>query len=180
MLARKTTGFEPLGTDVDGRVYYALTPRLIEEDRYRPSGWARGVVIWGRAMEGQTDDEDMPAMVERWMIVDSAADVQRLARWVTYRWRDLHNKLEWEEYEAAKAGGEKSNITNGSPAAPAAPLDDSDSDLSPAPDDSLLQLLNMKPPKPDSKTVEYEGYRLEFALAGTAKFLEVLEGFTTR
>lgn len=85
--ARKLTRFQALGLDAGDRKYFFLTPRLIEEERYRPSGWARGLYIFGR---GFSWDDSLPQAVERWMRVDSSAELLKLGHWLGY---DLHRKL---------------------------------------------------------------------------------------
>lgn len=87
---RKNNRFTPLGLDSQDRKYYFLTPRLIDEERYRPgpSSWARTVYIFGK---GFPWDDSLPQAVERWMRVDSAEELKMLGRWIAW---ELHNKLE--------------------------------------------------------------------------------------
>ncbi|EKD00690.1 hypothetical protein A1Q2_04882 [Trichosporon asahii var. asahii CBS 8904] len=87
---RKATRFAPIGLDAQGRKYYYLTPRLIDEERYRPgpSSWARTLYIFG---EGFPWDESLPTAVERWMRVESSEDLRKLSMWTGW---ELFNKLD--------------------------------------------------------------------------------------
>lgn len=203
-LARKAMRFEPLGVDLDGRVYYSLTARQIEEERYRPSFWARGVLIWGRGW-GQEDDE-VPNLVERWMIVNNGEDLRALSSYLAYRWRTAYDemeqaaKLEAEKTEAAKKKGGKKTPLNRTPSRNGAgpgrstPAQrrastngraivngddsDSDSDLSSPPEDDLRELLEQLDPPgytPSMDKIKEDQFKLETAVQDVAMFVEALE-----
>lgn len=108
---RKVMRFAPLGTDSDGRVYYALTPRLIHEERYRPSGWTKGVMVWGPSIEGQDSPDGLPWQVERWMYFNTADDTRQLGLWLAYM-----NRKQVKDMEKAAAAG--NGDVNGVPKTP--------------------------------------------------------------
>lgn len=81
-LGRRAVRHEPLGVDLDGRVYYSLNPRPIDEDGRVPTGWASGLLVWGNvpvAIEG------IPAVVERWSHFGKSAAVKQLVKWLEWR-----------------------------------------------------------------------------------------------
>lgn len=176
-LARKAMRFEPLGMDLDGRVYYTLTAREIDRDRYRPSFWARGVLIWGR---GWREDDDVPALVERWMVVNTAEDIRTLARYIGYRWRTRSDDMREAEEAAKKTPKAKATPRPSLKKTPskangvANRYDSDDSELSSPPDD-LLELLHPPGYEPSRETVEAEQCRLESNLMEAAMFVEALE-----
>ncbi|BEI85492.1 hypothetical protein CcaverHIS002_0508930 [Cutaneotrichosporon cavernicola] len=190
-LARKSMRFEPLGVDLDGRVYYSLSAREIDRERYRPSFWARGVLIWGRGW-GREDD-DIPTLVERWMVANTSVDLLAVTRYLTYRWRTKYGEMKLAAEEAvkeeAKKKGKKTpkatprrpslkqtlssrNMANG--ANKANGYDSDDSELSSPPDDLLEQLT---PPgyEPSMQMLEYEQFKLESNMRDVTMFVEALE-----
>jgi hypothetical protein len=160
--------FEPLGTDLDGRVYYALTAREIDRDRYRPSFWARGVLVWGR---GWRADDDVPALVERWMIANTSEDIRALANYIGYRWRTRSDEMREAEAKTPKAKAKRPSLKKTPSKANGY---DSDSELSSPPDD-LLELLHPPGYEPSRETLEAEQCRLEMNLLEAAMFVEALE-----
>ncbi|CAK9781127.1 hypothetical protein CC85DRAFT_282507 [Cutaneotrichosporon oleaginosum] len=183
-LARKAMRFEPLGTDLDGRIYYTLTAREIDRERYRPGFWARGVLIWGRGW-GQEED-DIPALVERWMIVNSGEDLRALAKYIAYRWRTKHSELEAAEEEAAKAKKKTKATPKSTPRRPSLKqtasgrkaavngYDSDDSELSSPPDD-LLELLDPPGYEPSAEILQEEQFKLESGIGEVAMLVEALE-----
>lgn len=94
VLARKNMRFEPIGTDLDGRVYYFMTPRVLEEnDRRAPTGWASGLLVWGRGVESEASAangaaaDELPPMVERWTHFGKSETVRQLSKWLAWRFR---------------------------------------------------------------------------------------------
>ncbi|TXT08975.1 hypothetical protein VHUM_02449 [Vanrija humicola] len=92
VLARKNMRFEPIGTDLDGRVYYFMTPRVLEEnDRRAPTGWASGLLVWGRGVESETANgaaaDELPPMVERWTHFGKSETARQLSKWLAWRFR---------------------------------------------------------------------------------------------
>jgi len=83
--------FQPLGSDYDGRTYYALShPPLPSKkpslpDRARFANLAYCVFVWGRKPQdallanGEDDDD-----VEGWWGFGEADDIRRLAKWRSY------------------------------------------------------------------------------------------------
>ncbi|KAK8864575.1 hypothetical protein IAR55_001825 [Kwoniella newhampshirensis] len=92
-LGRIALRHEPLGRDVDGRIYYALTPRHVNSDGRPPSGWASGLLVWGIGVPGKTDQgDDLPVSTERWNHFGKSKDVTQLIKYV-----------EWKYEQAAEA-----------------------------------------------------------------------------
>ncbi|WVQ67296.1 uncharacterized protein L199_005491 [Kwoniella botswanensis] len=87
-LARRALRHEPLGIDLDGRIYYALAPREIDDDVRPPLGWASGLLVWGIGVEAKTGEEtDLPVSVERWSHFGKSQDVKLLVQWVEWRFK---------------------------------------------------------------------------------------------
>lgn len=192
---RKLMRFSSLGTDLDGRVYFALTPRLLDDERYNPTGWTRGVMVWGPGIDGQNADA-RPWQVERWSHFSTAKDVGDLARWVRDRFLKEIRRL--EEVQAAKPPSKKA-LANGTSANGTRPplsnrrstfegvraskledeLDNSDaeSELSAAPStrDDLLALLDPEGYEPSVEAVGERMAQLFYELKQVDYMLEVLE-----
>jgi len=100
--ARKQTKFAPLGTDPDGRIYFALTPRLIDEERYRPTGWTRGIMVWGPGIEEHAAQDELPTRIPRWSHISTAVDARQLAKWLGWRVRKAIRVAEAEEAQREK------------------------------------------------------------------------------
>ncbi|WVQ74006.1 hypothetical protein IAR50_003587 [Cryptococcus sp. DSM 104548] len=78
--------FESLGTDLDGRIYYALSHRPVTDDTRPPVGWGTGLIIWGPAVEGRVSEEDnLPASVQRWTHFGRAKEVKELHTWLKWK-----------------------------------------------------------------------------------------------
>ncbi|KAL7423717.1 hypothetical protein Q5752_001299 [Cryptotrichosporon argae] len=116
VLASLAPRYEPLGTDVHGRIYYLLTPRVIDDRAPRgPTGWASGVLVWGRGVEkpkvalpapvkkvkkaataaapaeattnnGDDSVDQLPPAVDRWTHFGTSDVVKQLERWVDNRY----------------------------------------------------------------------------------------------
>lgn len=90
-LALRAPRHEPLGVDLDGRVYYCLAQRAIDDDSRAPIGWASGLLVWGVGLPTKSDvpmdEDDLPIMVERWCHFGQSADVKQLVKWIEYRTR---------------------------------------------------------------------------------------------
>ncbi|GMK55244.1 hypothetical protein CspeluHIS016_0203000 [Cutaneotrichosporon spelunceum] len=183
-LARKSMRFEALGVDLDGRVYYSLSARELDRERYRPGFWARGVLIWGRGW-GREDD-DVPALVERWMVVNTGEDLHTLAGYLGYRWRSKYHEMEVATEEAAKEAKKKGKkapkVTPRRPSLKQTPstrkaangYESDDSELSSPPDD-LLEQLNPPGYEPSREMFESEHFKLEQNVRDVAIFVEALE-----
>lgn len=186
-------------------MYYSLTARSIDGDRYRPSFWTRGVLIWGRGWEQEGDE--VPNLVERWMIVNTSEGLRQLSDYLAYRWRtkvaEMEQAAEEAEKETAKGkrGGKKTplkrtpshNNANGSSSARSIPAQrrtsipngnddddgsDSDSDLSTPPDEDIRELLEQLDPPgytPSMDKIKDEQFKLELAVADVGTFVEALE-----
>ena len=85
-LARRCPRFEILGVDQDGRTYYALTPRVVEDEGRPPLGWASGLLVYGR---GIRDEEDLPTSTDRWCHFGKSGAVKQLAKWVEWRAKEV-------------------------------------------------------------------------------------------
>lgn len=183
-LARKAMRFEALGTDLDGRVYYALTPRELDRERYRPTFWARGVLIWGQGWGGE---DDVPAMVERWMVVNTGEDLRALALHLTYRWCTKCDEMvvaaEEVAKEEAKKKGKKTpkatprtslKQTLSGRKALANGYESDDSELS-SPPDNLLEQLDPPGYEPSMEKIKDEQFRLEQGVHEVALMVEALE-----
>ena len=76
---------------MDGRVYYCLTQRTIDDDSRAPVGWASGLLVWGIGVTPKADVsidvDDLPVMVERWCHFGQSGDVKQLVKWIEYRTR---------------------------------------------------------------------------------------------
>lgn len=80
--------FEPLGTDLDGRIYYALSHRPVENDTKAPIGWGTGILIWGPAVAGKVSgDDNLPHSIERWSHFGKSKDVKPLVKWLEWRYK---------------------------------------------------------------------------------------------
>ncbi|WWC62148.1 uncharacterized protein I303_104740 [Kwoniella dejecticola CBS 10117] len=86
-LARRALRYEPLGVDLDGRVYYLLAPRVIEDEGRPPLGWASGLMVWGQGVEGKPESSGLPASVERWSHFGKASNVALLIKWIEWRYK---------------------------------------------------------------------------------------------
>lgn len=89
--------FGPLGTDDEGRIYYALshptTPpsknkRKLLAERDSLDNWAYFVFVWGKrpadASDDGNDDDDDDNM-ERWWAFNTPKSVRALSKWLTMR-----------------------------------------------------------------------------------------------
>ena len=81
-LARRFPRFEILGVDMDGRTYYALTPRVVEDEGRPPLGWASGLLVFGKGVQ---DEEDLPVSADRWCHFGKSTAVKQLAKWMEWR-----------------------------------------------------------------------------------------------
>jgi hypothetical protein len=194
--ARKQTKFAPLGTDPDGRIYYALTPRLVDEERYRPSGWTRGVMVWGPGVDAHAAEDDLPTRVPRWSYFSTAADARQLHKWLDWRVRGAVRNAEAEEATRAKDAKKTPKKANGAATATTTPNGkatprlvsdgprrksdddgwDAESELSDAPEttEDLLALLDPPGYMPGADKAR-EGVALVAAVEQVAALLEVLE-----
>ncbi|ORY32872.1 hypothetical protein BCR39DRAFT_464322, partial [Naematelia encephala] len=93
-LSRRLLRHEPLGLDLDGRIYYCLTPRAIDDDSRPPLGWASGLLVWGIGVprpasvkEIPDTEDDLPISVERWSHFGKSSQVKLLIKWIEYRFR---------------------------------------------------------------------------------------------
>ena len=88
-LGKRALRFEPLGTDLDGRIYYCLTPRSIEVDGGRPpQAWASGLLVWGRGVPALPGtDEELPEETERWSHFGKSASMHQLIKWLEWTFK---------------------------------------------------------------------------------------------
>lgn len=77
--ARQALRHEYLGMDKQGRKYLCLAIRPIEENGRPPTGWASGLLVYGK---GIVDTEDLPASSPRWSHFGKSESVKQLAKWV--------------------------------------------------------------------------------------------------
>ncbi|KAL1411450.1 hypothetical protein Q8F55_002406 [Vanrija albida] len=207
VLARKNMRFEPVGTDLDGRVYYFMTPRVLEEnDRRAPSGWASGLLVWGRGVELETANgavgaDDLPPIVERWTHFGKSETVRQLSKWLGWRFR---RHVATMAPAVKPKTPKKKKSTDATPSKPSVSRknsvlevviparknsastpngvkreddgDESDSDLSSAPDeDDLLALLNPEGYAASAEAVKEQGAALTQRVDEVAEWLAVLE-----
>ncbi len=89
VLGHRSLRHGALGTDLDGRVYYVLSPRSIDDDARPPSGWASGLLVWGigvpRKPEVEADGDELPIQVERWSHFGKSGEVKQLVKWIEWR-----------------------------------------------------------------------------------------------
>lgn len=80
---------EPLGVDLDGRTYWALNIRPVDDDARPPVAWGSGLLVWGIGVppkpNAPLDEDELPMMVERWCHFGKSADVRQLVKWIEYR-----------------------------------------------------------------------------------------------
>lgn len=112
-LARRSVRYTgPLGTDTEGRAYYLLTPRVVEEYGRPPVGWASGLVCWGigggpdiapaesaaakgnrtqtpskgrgdeKGAENDGEEDELPVTTERWSHFGTSDHIAQLAKWL--------------------------------------------------------------------------------------------------
>jgi hypothetical protein len=87
--------FSPVGSDMDGRLYYILSPQKVkklpaEGERDNLRRWAWFVAVWGTPLE---DDEDEDRS-ERWFGISDPTEIKHTSKWLMAR--ALH-----DEYDAA-------------------------------------------------------------------------------
>lgn len=104
----------PLGIDVDGRVYYCLAHRPVDDDTRPPHGWASGLLVWGVGLppkpDAALDEDELPPMVERWCHFGQSADVRQLVKWLEYKTRKA---VEATQPTKPKATPGTSKVANG-------------------------------------------------------------------
>lgn len=186
--------FEPLGTDLDGRIYYALSHRPVDNDSKAPIGWGTGILIWGPAVAGKvTEDDNLPHSIERWSHFGKSKDVKPLIKWLEWRYK--------KAVESAKPNG--TATATHEDASPDDTLTQSisqlashvrsqkhvrhekdddassaSSGLTPPPTSSreeMMALINPRNYTPSAETLEDRGKSLTSRLGDVAEWLEVLE-----
>ncbi|RXK39312.1 hypothetical protein M231_03391 [Tremella mesenterica] len=89
-LSHRASRFEPLGVDLDGRVYYVLSQRLVDEEGSRPPvGWASGLMVWGKGVPSKCEGlaDSLPADMERWSYFGRSNSTTQLVKWLTWRYK---------------------------------------------------------------------------------------------
>ena len=88
-LSRRALRHEPLGEDLDGRIYFVLSPRPIDEDGRPPAAWASGLLVWGPAVPStKTEDvDDLPPTVPRWSHFGKSKGLKLLIKWLQWRFK---------------------------------------------------------------------------------------------
>lgn len=90
-LGQRAIRLESLGSDMDGRVYWCLRYRPIDENAQTPGAWASGLLVWGigvpRKPDAVVDEDGLPVSVERWCHFGRSSEVRQLAKWIGYRSR---------------------------------------------------------------------------------------------
>lgn len=194
-ISQTSLRFEPLGTDLDGRIYYALSHRPIENDTKAPIGWGTGILIWGPAVAGKVaEDDNLPHSIERWSHFGKSKEVKPLIKW-----------LEWRYKKAVEESSEPNGTTtvtlddassNDTVAQHKSQLDNhvrsqkqvrhekdddassASSGLTPPPTSSreeMMILINPPNYTPSAETLEDQGKSLTSRLGEVAEWLEVLE-----
>ncbi|WVF71335.1 hypothetical protein IAT40_006138 [Kwoniella sp. CBS 6097] len=124
-ILRRSPRSGPLGIDLDGRVYYLLSHRPVEDDGRPPLGWASGLLVWGPALSlapakksnakdasatnGQAKDENkavgdgLPVSVKRWSHFGRSKDVKILRDWVEWQFKKTIHETQQAEAKAAKS-----------------------------------------------------------------------------
>lgn len=164
---------EPLGRDLDGRVYYLVTPRPVEADLRPPVGWASGLLVYG-AVPAKAEEDDLPLTVARWTHFGEAAAIKQLVKWLEWRLDSLTPKS--TPKSAAKP--RKSTLEVVIPRKREVKKDaesDSDSDLSSAPDEDLLELLDPAGYEASREKVLEDGRELVRKVKEVVEWLEVVE-----
>ncbi|WVR06898.1 hypothetical protein IAU60_003934 [Kwoniella sp. DSM 27419] len=108
----------PLGTDLDGRIYYLLSPRLIEGDGRAPLGWASGLLVWGKALppsKADIDDSDMPFGLERWSHFGKSAQIGVLIRWLDWQYTEAIEQAKEKAAKTARSKTAKEKASKGTP-----------------------------------------------------------------
>jgi hypothetical protein len=92
--------FRAIGTDLDGRVYYIISPlnskrRMRDEDRSRFKKWSTFVAVWGkrgtvvkvveREDDSDSDEEEEVEKEHQWWGFHDVKDIKMLARWLQWK-----------------------------------------------------------------------------------------------
>ncbi|WVQ99531.1 hypothetical protein IAU59_006667 [Kwoniella sp. CBS 9459] len=121
-ILRRSPRSGPLGVDLDGRVYFVLSHRPVEDNGRPPLGWASGLLVWGpalapapakktntkKAANGQENEkkelaDGLPVSVERWSHFGRSKDVKVLRDWVEWQFKQAILEAQQAEAKAAKA-----------------------------------------------------------------------------
>ncbi|EIW70475.1 hypothetical protein TREMEDRAFT_28462 [Tremella mesenterica DSM 1558] len=199
-LSHRASRFEPLGVDLDGRVYYVLSQRLVDEEGSRPPvGWASGLMVWGKGVpsKGEELDDSLPADMERWSYFGRSNSTTQLVKWLTWRYKmklesmrpvkvKTPNKTPIKLTPSKKTKASTLSASSLSSISDSGSLPDGKIDsessvsLSPPPIDHVEELRTLYRAEgysPDMKTVEEEGKELLGRLGEVVKWLEVLEHY---
>ncbi|KIR36449.1 hypothetical protein I352_01398 [Cryptococcus deuterogattii MMRL2647] len=193
-ISQTSLRFEPLGTDLDGRIYYALSHRPIENDTKAPIGWGTGILIWGPAVAGKVaEDDNLPHSIERWSHFGKSKDVKPLIKWLEWRYKKAVESAEPNSTATVTLDGASSNDTVAQHISQLAShvrsqkqirheKDDdassASSGLTPPPTSSreeMMILINPPNYTPSAETLEDRGKSLTSRLGEVAEWLEVLE-----
>jgi hypothetical protein len=103
--------FRQAGVDLDGRVYYVLSPinskrRIREEDRTSFKKWSCLVCVWGKRgtvvkeppkeesdSDSDSDEEETPEREQQWWGFHDVKEIRKLAKWLQWR-GDLRDATE--------------------------------------------------------------------------------------
>ncbi|RSH87206.1 hypothetical protein EHS25_003115 [Saitozyma podzolica] len=185
ILGRTAPRSGPLGIDVDGRVYYALSHRLVEDGARPPSGWASGLLVYG-AVPRKEESDELSETVPRWSHFGKPAPVRQLAKWVEWRAKQAADAAK-PAFKSPKktpsktTGGQlKLSFTPKKSMSVVIPkqADDnvsSSSSLTAESSDDLQALLHPPGYKPSPATIEENGKELARRLIEVAEWLMVME-----
>ncbi|ODO06462.1 hypothetical protein L198_01694 [Cryptococcus wingfieldii CBS 7118] len=180
--------FESLGTDLDGRIYYALSHRPVTDDTRPPVGWGTGLIVWGSAIEGRVSEEDnLPSSVRRWTHFGRAKEVKELHTWLKWKFdrkteeikkgkgkgSSINSKLEASSLAAVPASPTRGNQATAEDDASSA-----SSGLTPPPVSSTEEMFALVHPddyEPSQEALQEWSKDLLGKVADVGEWLEVLE-----
>ena len=153
---------------MDGRTYYVLRSRSIQEDSKPPVGWASGLLVWG-PVPATTPTDTLSSDISRWSHFGRSEPTKLLLRW-------LESKFAMLAMSKPRGWPRQSQVQVVIPQRTRRDAEsDSDSALSSAPDDNLLEQLQPVGYAPSIEHVSERGTELCRKLAEVVEWLQVLE-----